>query len=94
MIVVVFVMLTLLCILFCCANNSKVSVNHVVVLILTIYQFMCVKGNVTNSYSNNFFSYPISYWIGFFWASIVAVIVSFYTFIKETHEKTKDEENK
>lgn len=60
---------------------------YIVCFILNIYEFLCVKGFTYSEPFLDFFDYPISFWIGYFWASIVSVIISIVISFKKSTKK-------
>ena len=91
-ILVIYIILTLISVALCVYSYMKKNIHagiYVTVVILTIFEGLSLQ---TEIYEGTQLSdYPISYWIGFFWASILSIILSIIAVFKKKNSNEKIE---
>lgn len=94
MIIIILIVLTIISILLAIGSEEEANLKHMIITVLTIFQFLIVYSTYKNGGITDFFEYPISYWIGFFWASIISIIISLCMFIGKIRNDRQNKNKK
>ena len=81
---IIYITLTLISVILCIYSYIKKNIHtgiYIAVFILTIYEWLSLKAQFYDGIHLS--DYPISFWIGFFWASILSVILSMIAVLKK-----------